>query len=287
MKMAALFLTLAAAALAQPEIPENWTDGYVMVNGIRIHYWRTGGDKPVMVLAHGYSDDGLCWANLAKVLQTDYDIIMVDARGHGLSDPPAKSDAAAVQAEDIAGLLQALELEKPILMGHSMGSSSVAWFASKYPDVPRAVILEDPLLIKWTTDRKPMSAKQQEKRYTRIIEHNSTPYEKLIEECLGRDPEWGRSECEYWARSKRLYHPNNAYIHWSDRPPMDEMFVGITCPALILKADAKDDVRKQNEAIAASLPKGKIIHVGKAGHCVRRDQTDAYIQALETFLSGL
>ena len=49
-----------------------------------------------------------------------------------------------VQVEDLAGLIKELKLERPILMGHSMGSASVAQFAAKYPDVPRAVILEDP-----------------------------------------------------------------------------------------------------------------------------------------------
>ena len=122
-----------------------------MANGIRLHYWRTGGAKPALVMAHGSSDDALCWTNLAKEFQDRYDIIMFDARGHGLSDPPTAADPADVQVEDLAGLIKALKLEKPILMGHSMGSASVAHFAAKYPDVPRAVILEDPALVRPAT----------------------------------------------------------------------------------------------------------------------------------------
>ena len=122
----------------------------MFANGIRIHYWRTGAGtgKPPLVLAHGSSDDGLCWTNLAKEIQDGYDIIMFDARGHGLSDPPTPSDPPDVQVEDLAGLIKELKLERPILMGHSMGSASVAHFAAKYPDVPRAVILEDPALVR-------------------------------------------------------------------------------------------------------------------------------------------
>jgi pimeloyl-ACP methyl ester carboxylesterase len=137
-------LLAAAPALAGPPPPAGWTDGYVVANGIRLHYWRTGGAKPALVMAHGSSDDGLCWTNLAKELTDRYDVIMFDARGHGLSDPPTAADPVDVQVEDLAGLIKALKLDKPILMGHSMGSASVAWFAAKYPDVPRAVILEDP-----------------------------------------------------------------------------------------------------------------------------------------------
>jgi pimeloyl-ACP methyl ester carboxylesterase len=58
----------------------------VLTNGIRIHYWRSGGNKPPLVLAHGSSDDGLCWTNLAKELEANFDIILPDARGHGLSE---------------------------------------------------------------------------------------------------------------------------------------------------------------------------------------------------------
>ncbi len=141
-------LLFSAPSSAGPASPSGWTDGYVMANGIRLHYWRTGGDKPPLVMAHGSSDDGLCWTNLAKEFQDRYDIIMFDARGHGLSDPPTPSDPADVQVEDLAGLITALKLEKPILMGHSMGSASVAHFAAKYPDVPRAVVLEDPALVR-------------------------------------------------------------------------------------------------------------------------------------------
>src|SRR5918992_265354 len=144
----AILVPLLLSLSAGPQPPAGWSDSYVLANGIRIHYWRTGGDKPPLVLAHGSSDDGLCWTNLAKEFQNDFDIIMFDARGHGLSDPPTASDASDVQVEDLAGLIKELKLNKPILMGHSMGSASVAHFAAKYPDVPRAVILEDPGLVR-------------------------------------------------------------------------------------------------------------------------------------------
>ena len=61
----------------------SWATGDVTANGIRVHYARTGGAKPLVVLAHGFSDDGRCWAPLAEALEADYEVVMVDARGHG------------------------------------------------------------------------------------------------------------------------------------------------------------------------------------------------------------
>ena len=119
-----------------PHIPSHWTEGYVVANNIRIYYWCTGGDKPPVVLAHGYSDDGLCWTAVAHELEDRYDVSLPHARGFGRTDPSSQTESADVQVEDLAGFISALELEKPILMGHSMGSSSVAWFSARYPDIP-------------------------------------------------------------------------------------------------------------------------------------------------------
>ena len=276
-----LLLTLSSG----PPPPAGWTDGYVLANGIRIHYWRTGGNKPVLLLAHGSSDDGLCWTNLAKEFQNDFDIIMFDARGHGLSDPPTPADAPDVQVEDLAGLIKELKLNKPILMGHSMGSASVANFAAKYPDVPRAVILEDPALVRPAT---PPAANQTtpESRRASIIARNNTSEEALVEGCMKNSPKWGRSECEFWAPSKRRHHPDTALINTVGRPSMSDLFPKITAPTLILKADADDALKKQNEQVAGLLKSGKIVHIKGAGHNVRREGKEETIQVLRAFLSG-
>ncbi|MCP5119046.1 MAG: alpha/beta hydrolase [bacterium] len=289
--LVALIALLAMPALGgqPPSAPEGWTDGYVIANGIRIHYWRTGGDKPPLLLAHGSSDNGLCWTNLAKELEDRYDIILADARGHGLSDPPSQSDHADVQAEDLAGLISELKLDKPILMGHSMGSSSVAWFAAKYPDVARAVILEDPRLV----PRRPgelssrSGAEAQKKRRAQILARNNSTYDELVALCMKNSPKWGRSECEYWAPSKRLHHPNTTYRRLGDRPPMSELFGKITAPTLILKADAEGDLRRQNEEVTRLLKKGKIVHITGAGHNVRREGKQQLLEVLNEFLAGL
>ena len=122
-----------APAFAGPQPPAGWTDGYVFANGIRIHYWRTGANtsKPPLVLAHGSSDDGLCWTNLAKEIQDGYDIIMFDARGHGLSDPPTPSDPSDVQVEDLAGLIKELKLVRPV-------SWDIRWGAGRLRISPRS-----------------------------------------------------------------------------------------------------------------------------------------------------
>jgi len=288
--VAALVVCSAAPAFGgqPPSPPEHWTDGYVIANGIRIHYWRTGGDKPPMVMAHGSSDNGLCWTNLAKELEDRYDIILADARGHGLSDPPSQSDPADAQAEDLMALISELQLVKPIVMGHSMGSSAAAWFAAKHPDVPRAIVLEDPRLApRRPGDPGPGGSQSVEDRRAAILARNNMTYDELVAMCMTNTPQWGHSECEFWAPSKRLHHPNTAYRSIGDRPAMSELLPKITCPTLILKADAQGELRRQNEEAASLLPNGKIVHIEGAEHNVRRDQKQRLLEALNQFLAEL
>lgn len=88
----------------------------------------------------------MCWMILAKEFTASYDILC-DARGHGSTDPLSALDPVDAQVEDLAGLIRELKIQKPVVMGYSMGSPSVARFSAKYPDIPRAVILEDPGLV--------------------------------------------------------------------------------------------------------------------------------------------
>ena len=286
--LASVCLLAATPALAGPPPPAGWTDGYVAANGIRLHYWRTGGAKPVLVMAHGSSDDALCWTNLAKELTDRYDVIMFDARGHGLSDPPTAADAVDVQVEDLNGLIKALKLEKPILMGHSMGSASVAWFAAKYPDVPRAVILEDPALVRPAAPPAATGAAAPsiEDRRAQLLARNNMSEAELVAGCMKSSPKWGQSECEIWAPSKRRHHPDTVRVNNALRPPMRELLPKITAPTLILKADAQGELRAQNEEVAKLLPKGRLVHIAGAGHNVRRENKAQTLETLNAFLAG-
>ncbi len=123
---------------------KNWSDGYVNANGIKLHYYRTGGNKPQVVLNHGAMDDGLCWTRVAKELEQDYDVIMFDARGHGLSDSGQGDYLSETRAKDLAQAIKALGLDKPVVGGHSLGADVSMHLAAMYPEIARAIFLEDP-----------------------------------------------------------------------------------------------------------------------------------------------
>src|ERR1044071_5622374 len=93
----------------------DWSTGNCEANGINIHYTRTRGSKPPLLLLHGLTANGACWTPFAQTMQGEYDVIMPDARGHGKSSVPDDGYRYEDLANDVVGLIEALQLASPIL----------------------------------------------------------------------------------------------------------------------------------------------------------------------------
>ncbi len=249
-----------------------WESNSIQSNGIRLHYWRTGGtDKPVMIMAHGITDYGLNWADLAAKFSDDYDIIMYDARGHGFSQKPKGPYDLTTHVKDLVGLVNALNINKPILMGHSMGGSTVGLTAAMYPDLPRAVIMEDPPMEEALEQLTPDILPDWQEWVTRL---SRTPKAQLMQSARKEyHPGWTAFQYDQWAESKRLVVPEVITILLGEgfRNPRD-YFPQITAPTLILKADAEEEFRQRHLEAASLLPHGKLVHFERAGHVIRNDK---------------
>ena len=181
-----------------------WQEGYVAVGGVRLHYHRTGGDKPAVVLAHGITDNGLCWTRLARALQASYDLILYDARGHGMSDHPG-SYKLADHVADLVGLIQALDLKSPFLFGHSMGGTHSAFAAARYPDLPRGLLLEDP---HWPAEPEDAATYDLETWRNNLATDKAKPVETLLRSGRANNPAWDAGELCPWAEAKRQVDPD-------------------------------------------------------------------------------
>ena len=80
---------------------------------------------------------------MARDLEAEYDIIMPDMRGHGLSERVHLSDKVDMAA-DVAGLIRTLGLTRPIVVGHSMGAMITYQIGVRFPELASALVLEDP-----------------------------------------------------------------------------------------------------------------------------------------------
>jgi 3-oxoadipate enol-lactonase len=104
----------------------------VSVNGVHLGYARHGNGKPLL-LVHGYPLDHTSWKEVASLLGNDFDLILPDLRGFGESTTVETPYKMSDMADDLAGLLDHLGIEKTAIAGHSMGGYVALAFAKKYP----------------------------------------------------------------------------------------------------------------------------------------------------------
>jgi 3-oxoadipate enol-lactonase len=102
------------------------------VNGISLAYLRSGQGLP-LVLVHGFPLDHTCWELLSPKLESTFDVLMPDLRGFGLSDVPEGDCTIQQMADDLSALLNGLNIQKTIIVGHSMGGYVALAFAHAYP----------------------------------------------------------------------------------------------------------------------------------------------------------
>jgi pimeloyl-ACP methyl ester carboxylesterase len=142
--LAALALSLPAAAQVQP-FPAGFRLKEIATNGVTLHV-RVGGKGPAVVLLHGYGETGDMWAPLSADLARDHSVVVPDLRGMGYSSRPAGGYDKKTQGRDIAGLLDALKIEKADLVTHDIGNMVGYALAAQYPDrITRFVIMDAPL----------------------------------------------------------------------------------------------------------------------------------------------
>lgn len=266
----------------------------ILTNGINIHYYRTAKRAqtrqwPTVVLLHGVTDSGLCWPRVVKALSPEFDLILPDARGHGLSDKPATGYAPQDHADDVAGLIRSLELERSIVMGHSMGAGVASTLAALYPDLVGGVILEDPPWRPGTDEGTPQEQAARAEAYRQdILNRKAMPTPDLIAQRKREQPKWADEEFTDWIVAKQQVSPEVTQFITALRVPWRDVASRIVCPALLITADVSEGALVSPESAAEAvklMPQGRMVHIPGAGHNIRRDQFEAYMTAVRAFLA--
>ncbi|HYQ56488.1 MAG TPA: alpha/beta hydrolase [Draconibacterium sp.] len=311
MGLVMLMVSATVFAADPPGIPDGWSDGFVYDNGVRIHYYHAvpAPGKPVIVMVHGVTDNGLCWTDLSLNLQDSYDIYMLDARGHGLSDPFTPSDDGTTLIKDVVGFVEVMNFNKPIILGHSMGAATVMRVGAEYPDLAKAVIMLDPGLPRPNTGETPARPARREgpppQRAERapdplafsmnadpetLAKQNNYSFDALVEKGHRENPKWSDADVKYWALSKKQYHGPYSEASWqamNGTMRTEGALAKIPVKSLILKADTSPEGRKSNEASVADLKRVKLVHVDGAAHNLHHDELERATREIKEFLSGI
>jgi pimeloyl-ACP methyl ester carboxylesterase len=132
------------AAQVEP-FPAGFHTQRIATNGTTL-YVRMGGTGPAVVLLHGFGETGDMWSPLAGKLAPNHTVVVPDLRGMGLSARPSDGYDKKTQGHDVAGLLDALKIDKADLVTHDIGNMVGYAFAAEYPDrVGHFVLIDAPL----------------------------------------------------------------------------------------------------------------------------------------------
>lgn len=118
------------------------TEGLLKRNGFDIHYWLGGKpNAPLVIFTHGATLDHHEWDNTLPLVAQHFQVLAWDMRGHGQSRPAKFSVADSVQ--DLIDLLDALQVEQAILVGHSLGGNLHQEVVFYHPEQVQALVFLD------------------------------------------------------------------------------------------------------------------------------------------------
>lgn len=264
----------------------DWLTGTCKANGINMHYLRTGGDKPPVILLHGLLLNGACWTSLARTLEEDYDVIMPDARGHGYSSAPNHGYSYNNLTTDVLSFIDALKLTTlPVLLGHSMGGLTAALVASQQPQKLRGLILVDPTFL---TPQRQQEMYQSDiaNQHCQILNRPKKDYlAKLQVRHSHRSPEiidlFVQARYQTSIHALEILKPPN--------PDYMQLISTLNIPSLLIIGDADSSV--VSAEVAAEISKLnqhlQVVQIANAGHAIPFDQPERFSTIVQNFLHSI
>jgi N-formylmaleamate deformylase len=250
----------------------DWVEGDVTsAEGVRLHYYRRGRG-PSLVLAHGATDNGMCWRRVADALADGFDIVAYDAPSHGRSDggPPGSGG-------DVVTVVEALGLSPVLAMGHSMGAGAVSEAIGERPDLFRAAVLEDP---GWMTEERRAEIqeliRQASEAGTTGTGHAPSPTAD------GRPTH--PVDLGDWEESKTQFRPpENWGLGRLTAVPWQNRVRKFACPVLLVWGTSglvTEETAREARDLYPDLQDVRL----DAGHNIRREAYDDFLAAVRSFL---
>ncbi|ABE59287.1 alpha/beta fold hydrolase [Chromohalobacter israelensis] len=255
---------------------------------VELHHVDTGGEGRPLVVLHGLFGSADNWRSHVKQWRAQRRVIAVDLRNHGKS-PHASGMRYATQAEDVEALLEALNIERCDLLGHSMGGKVAMTLARQSPARVARLIVADiaPIAYQHGHDaiframraveaRPPADRKAADRIMAEFIE---TPATRMF---LATNLVRGEDERLVWRVG--LDQIEEDYASIVAVPDGDGAYEG---PALVLRGGRSDYVSDEAlPAVEAVLPRAHVETLAEAGHWLHAEQPEAFQSAMSRFLAA-
>jgi len=252
----------------------------------RLHYWR-GGDpaKPLIVLTHGAGADHHTFDAQLPVLLDQFQVLAWDMRGHGLSRPMGAPFTIQRATADLLAILDHLQSQPAIFIGHSMGGSVIQEIVYQQPDRVRALIVIDS-----TCNTLPISTGEKFAAKIAPLVFRLLPYEPLKRssaKASGFKPEV--QTYVFNAMSQVTKDEFTSFIVAGLDNLHAQPNYRITQPLLLVHGDHDEtgNIKKIAPTWAKRDPHCRYVVIPNARHCAHQDNVDFFNRVLLEFLYDL
>jgi len=257
--------------------------GLCETNGTRIHYLRTGGAMPPVVLLHGLMGSGACWTPLAYALEGEFDVVMPDARCHGGSSAPHHGYRYEDLASDVAGLIRTLGLSRPVLVGHSMGGMTAALVASRGAGIVRGLVLVDPTFLSPARQRE-VHESDVANQHRRVLGLSKS---ELIGQARGRHPHRSLELVEIQAEARLRTCLAAFDVLTPPLPAYRDVVGAIDVPSLLVIGDSPVVTPEMATELRGLNPRLQVEQIPNAGHGLPFEQPGRLSEVVLSFLRDI
>lgn len=272
----------------------------------RFHFLEWGEpDAPPILLLHGGNQTAHSWDLVSLHLADRYRVLAIDQRGHGDSEWARDADySAQAMAEDALAFIEQQRLDRPLVIGHSMGGMVTMTLLAQRPDVARAAVF---------VDVGPEISGDGADVIRAFVERNVEfdDLEEFVRRVAEYDPYRSRAHIARTVRYNLLRRADGRYVSKSDRVLHDPAFRrnggdsgerggriagtpdldavrALDLPALVVRGGDSNVLTPEGaERFADALPQGRLVTVADCGHNVHGQNTPGFLEAVRPFVDAV
>jgi non-heme chloroperoxidase len=248
---------------------------------LHLRHYRGGG--PQVLLIHGIGSSSRDFDPVIDGLAGIVSPITVDLRGHGESSRPETGYHYEDYARDLAQLVDALGMDRPILLGHSLGGILTLWWAMHHPDRARALIIEDAPI---------RSGEEFRPAFDGWAMLNVLPFDAVREHYRAQHPDWPEYlvDTRAWditnTKSEVISELRAASLSNQGLDSTDGMR-HISAPVLFIHGDHETGSMVHPEDLSAlpdRLPTVRLARIPGGGHTMHRNRIPEWLETVRPFI---
>ncbi len=268
---------------------------FITLNNLKFHYleWPNEGKQTILLL-HGFSGSALIWDVFAEAMSKDFRVLALDQRGHGESEW-AREYSTEHSVNDLEAFVKALDLNRLVLVGHSMGGRNAMVYLHRHPErVDKFIMVDTGPELNPAGGRRIMGGWRESQD---VFDSREQAFEQL--RAVNQRPPLEHHRMRVYHSLKQL--PDGKWTWKYDkalrsgmRPPAQptltvedygQMWKAITCPTLLVRGELSDLLARETaEKMVAINPRATLVEIPGAGHSVPMDRPVEFEHAVKEWL---